>query len=101
MSEQQRAVDAICREILRVDELGHAAQDLKGDTAFHAALSWGGEVIGLRKALCVLFGWPMDEAEREGKADQYAQKWADEWLGIEPDGGAAPERPTSSEEKTV
>lgn len=75
MSEQQSAVDAICREILRVDDLRHASQDQQGDGAFWARLQWDGEIIGLRKALCALHGWPMEEAAKEGKADQLVGEW--------------------------
>ena len=88
MSEpNQIAVDAICREIERVQGMHEAALYEEGDAAFHAALSWSGEVIGLRKALCALFGWPLEEAAKEGKADEYAQRWADEWLAgpVRPD----------------
>lgn len=88
MSADQNAVDAICREILRIDELHHASQDQQGDAAFWARLQWDGEVIGLRKALCALFGWPMEEAAKEGKADQYV----DEWMANHPE-IAGPVRP--------
>lgn len=85
MSADQQAVDAICREILRIDELHHASQDQQGDAAFWGRLQWDGEIIGLRKALCALFGWPMEEAQKEGKADQYVERWV-------------AERPTTGEE---
>ena len=75
MSELQSAVDAICREILRIDELHHTSQGQHGEAAFWARLTWAGENVGLRKALCALFGWPMDEAAKEGKADQYLDEW--------------------------
>jgi hypothetical protein len=88
VSPDQQAIDAICREIYRIDALHHATQDQEGDAAFWARLEWDGQIIGLRKALCALFGWPMDEADKEGKADQYVERWA-----------AA--RPVSSEENTA
>lgn len=75
MNPDQNAVDAICREILRIDELHHASQDQHSDSAFYGRLQWDGEIIGLRKALCVLFGWPMEEAQKEGKADQCVEEW--------------------------
>jgi hypothetical protein len=75
MSPDQNAVDAICREILRIDDLHQASQDQHGDAAFWGRLQWDGEIIGLRKALCALFGWPMEEADKEGKADQYVGEW--------------------------
>lgn len=75
MSEQQGVVDAICHQIIRIDKLRHASQDHKGNAAFWARLQWDGEVIGLRKALCVLHGWPVEEAAKEGKADQFVDEW--------------------------
>ncbi|MFF7837576.1 hypothetical protein ACFZC6_01880 [Streptomyces ossamyceticus] len=82
------AVDAICREILRIDELHHASQDQMSDAAFGARLQWDGEIIGLRKALCALHGWPMEEAAKEGKADQLVE----EWMAAHPE-SAGPVRP--------
>jgi hypothetical protein len=78
MSEQQAPVDAICHEIYRIGDLHHASQDKQGDAAFWARLQWDGEIIGLRKALCALLGWPMREARKEGRADQYVEQWASE-----------------------
>lgn len=82
MNPDQKIVDAICREIERVQGLHDAAMYEEGDAALYAALQWIGEGVGLKKALCVLMGWPMEEAAKDGKADQYAEKWADEWLGL-------------------
>lgn len=76
----ERVVDAICREIERVQGLHDAALYKEGDAAFHVALEYSGEAIGLRKALCAIFGWPMEEAAKEGRADQYAEQWADRWI---------------------
>ncbi len=76
----QRIVDVICREIERVTGLYEAALYEEGEAARDAAMSWIGEVIGLRKALCAVFGWPMEEAAKEGKADRYAEEWADAWI---------------------
>lgn len=75
MTADPSDVDAICREIVRLDELIHASQDKRGEAAFWARLAWGGEIIGLRKALCVLFGMPMVEAAKEGEADQFVTEW--------------------------
>lgn len=82
----QDAIDAICREIHRVDAMRHATQDKHGEAALWVRLEFSGEIIGLRKALCALFGWPMEEeSDKEGAADQYVEQWASE-------------RPASSEE---
>ena len=78
MTVEPEALEAICNEIRRIDELHHASQDQQGDAVFWARLQWDGEIIGLRKALCALFGWPMEEAAKEGKADQLVQEWFDE-----------------------
>lgn len=75
MSVEPEALEAICNEIRRIDNLHHASQDQQGDAAFWARLQWDGEIIGLRKALCALFGWPMEEAAKEGKADQLVAEW--------------------------
>ncbi|GKQ35173.1 hypothetical protein [Streptomyces sp. A012304] len=75
LTEQQPAVDAICREIVRLDEQRHAMQAETGDAAFWMRLQLTGEIIGLWKALCALNGWPMEEADKEGKADQYVDEW--------------------------
>ncbi|MEH0542981.1 hypothetical protein QA802_07830 [Streptomyces sp. B21-105] len=88
MSADPAAVDAICREIIRLDEQRHAMQDERGDAAFWMRLQWTGETIGLWKALCALHGWPMSEADKEGRADQYV----DEWLAAHPP-SAGPVRP--------
>lgn len=86
--EAESAVDAICREILRIDEQLHASQDQQGDAAFWARLQWDGEIIGLRKGLCAVRGWPMGEAAKEGKADQLVE----EWMADHPE-SAGPVRP--------
>jgi PAS domain-containing protein len=75
MSVEPETLEAICNEIRRIDDLLHTAQDQEGDAAFWARLQWDGEIIGLRKALCALFGWPLEEAAKEGKADQYVEEW--------------------------
>lgn len=92
MSPDQNIVNAICREIERVEGLHDAAMYEEGDGAFYAALQLIGEGIGLKKALCVLMGWPLEEAAKEGKADQYVEKWADEWLNfpVRPDEETTP-----------
>lgn len=74
MSEQQ-TIDAVCREIRRVQTMYDNTLNVEGNAAFTARLQWGGEIIGLRKALCVLLGWPLEEAAHEGKADEYATAW--------------------------
>lgn len=92
MSVEPEALEAICNEIRRIDELHHASQDQRGEAAFWARLQWDGEIIGLWKALCALFGWPMEEAVKEGKADQLVAECFAE------DDGA---RPVGSEESTT
>ena len=82
MSVEPEALEAICNEIRRIDELHHASQDQQGDAAFWARLQWDGEIIGLRKALCALFSWPMEEAAKEGKADQLVAEWFAEDDGV-------------------
>lgn len=76
MSDQQ-AIDTICREIHRVRTMYDNALNQEGDGAFTARLQLIGEIIGLQKALCVLMGWPLEEAQHEGKADEYAAEWAE------------------------
>jgi hypothetical protein len=84
MNPDPEIVYAICSEIDRVQGLHDAALYEDGDTAFHTAISWGGEAIGLRKALCVLYGWPMEAAAKEGRADQLYEKWLEAADGVGP-----------------
>lgn len=72
------AIDALCREICRRQEahdatLNREDQFTTPSMTFRAQVI--GELFGLRKALCVLMGWSLDEAAEEGQADAYVEEW--------------------------
>ncbi len=73
---QQEQIDAICQEIQQVQELHDNVLNEHGEAYFWSRIECVGQITGLRKALCVLLGWPLSEAGKEGLADQYAQGWA-------------------------
>lgn len=67
-------VDALCRETV---ERHRAYEALLGDPDAHTVrLTYTGEIIGLRMALCYIHGWdPEEESDKEGKADELVTDW--------------------------
>jgi hypothetical protein len=71
---QQEQVDAICQEI---DSLQRSHDRLLGVQAYLLnRIAFNSEIIGLMKGLCVLKGWPMDEATPDGRAGRFLRWWA-------------------------
>ena len=64
--------DRLCREAVRV----HRALDNLDTSPASARLTWIGELVGLRIALCLAHGWDSQaEADKEGKADELIVAW--------------------------
>lgn len=72
----QRQIDTVCREICRLQAQHDNLLDVRGEAFFWKRLELVGEIVGLRKALCLLMDWPMEEAVKDGRADQFVQEWA-------------------------
>lgn len=75
----QSVVDAICREIWLLHEIHDSVLNSE-DKYSISSLFYLGEIVGLRKSLCVLFGWPKEESDKEGLADCYVTDWAEDHL---------------------
>lgn len=73
----QEKIDIICREICRLQAAHDAVLNERGEHYFWTRLSLQGEIGGLRKALCLFFDWSFEEAQKEGRADEYVQAWTD------------------------
>jgi hypothetical protein len=75
VSADQQAIDAICREIRRAQDMHDSTLGDYTNAAVIGHAQMIGEIIGLRKALCALLDWPLEEAAHEGKADTYVREW--------------------------
>jgi hypothetical protein len=75
----QQLVDALCREAVqrhRVLDNLREAPDYNPKQDLPITLTWIGELIGLRMAICLVHGWdPNEESDKEGKADELVTAW--------------------------
>ena len=75
--EGQAKIDVICRTIHHLQEELDAVPPVGGEIYRWARLSLEGEMLGLRKALCLFFDWSFEEAEPGGRVEEYLREWAD------------------------
>jgi len=73
----QKKIDAICREIQRLQAEHDELTGKRGEMYYVLRQQVRGEMRGLRKALCLFFDWDFAEADTEGLATQYAREWSD------------------------
>lgn len=98
---QQQLTDALCREAVRLHRIldadenhYHGSDTSTKNTVLTARLTWIGELIGLRMALCLIHGWdPQEQSDKEGKADQLITNWWERTYPAE----WAPPMPSSTE----
>lgn len=70
------AIDRISAQAVALMHVRERFLNDPTDTAYAIKLELGGEVQGLRWALCVLKGWdPVQEADHEEKADRFVRVW--------------------------
>jgi hypothetical protein len=70
------AIETIIREILKYEKATHNFIDHHDNEHRLTAAEFRGTVVGLRLALCAIYGWSTDESDTEGLADQLVRSIA-------------------------
>lgn len=72
----QRIVDGLCRDAVG---LGCAVERIRNEMpeeTLTAVLALTGELVGVRRALCIVMGWDPDhDADHEGRAYDFVDEW--------------------------
>lgn len=79
ITQKKMVIDALCQAAvqrhLKIEPLGSLDND-KFRAAFSSRMTWIGELVGLRTALCYLHGWdPEEHTLQGGNADELILDW--------------------------